>query len=126
MALPYAEYLARNSRAALSLVHVEANSDTSMQPEASTEYGVRNVDMAEYLESVSTQLRQVGIQAFTMVERGMPGQGIAEAAQKQNAELIIMSSHGRTGPGRGALGGVTDRVIHACHVPVLVVPARAV
>lgn len=38
------------------------------------------------------------------------------------AELVVMSSHGRTGLSRAFLGSVTEQVIRHSIVPVLVVP----
>lgn len=122
-ALPYAESLAKRSPAMVTLLYVEE----ATRPEASTAVvgSATEQDMAEYLRYISDRLRQAGISAVTSIRDGKPGQRIAELARLEKFDLVIMSSHGRTGPGRGAFGGVADRVIHGCHVPVLVIPTRA-
>lgn len=52
---------------------------------------------------------------------GYPGDEIVKLAKKIKADLIIMSTHGRSGLGRVLLGSVTDQVIHQAHCPVVVV-----
>ena len=51
---------------------------------------------------------------------GDPGHEIADYAQAQHAELIIMPSHGRTGIRRLLIGSVAERVVRLSHCPVLV------
>ena len=45
---------------------------------------------------------------------------IIAAAKKQNADLIVMASHGRKGIKRLLLGSETQQVLTHSHVPVLV------
>ncbi|MCH5376893.1 MAG: universal stress protein [Planctomycetes bacterium] len=54
------------------------------------------------------------------IEFGSPGYRIAEHAEKLDAELIVIPSHGRTGLKRMMLGSVAERVIRLSHCPVLV------
>ena len=42
-------------------------------------------------------------------------------AREQNADLVIMGTHGRRGLPRAILGSVTERVLRTCKVPVLTV-----
>ena len=51
---------------------------------------------------------------------GDPGHEIADYAQAQHAELIIMPSHGRTGIRRLLIDSVAERVVRLSHCPVLV------
>jgi len=51
---------------------------------------------------------------------GDPGHEIADYAQQQDAELIVMPSHGRTGIRRLLIGSVAERVVRLAHCPVLV------
>jgi len=59
-----------------------------------------------------------GIQIHATV--GDPGHSIAEYAQDNQADLIVLPSHGRTGIQRMLLGSVAERVIRLAHCPVLV------
>lgn len=54
------------------------------------------------------------------VSIGDPGHEIADYAQAQQAELIVMPSHGRTGIRRMLIGSVAERVVRLAHCPVLV------
>jgi nucleotide-binding universal stress UspA family protein len=46
---------------------------------------------------------------------------IVSYAEANDIDLIVMSTHGRSGIGRWAFGSVTDRVLHTGDIPVLVV-----
>jgi len=51
---------------------------------------------------------------------GEPAHGIANYAQQNNIELIVIPSHGRTGITRLLIGSVAERVVRLAHCPVLV------
>jgi nucleotide-binding universal stress UspA family protein len=51
---------------------------------------------------------------------GDAGQEIAEFAEKLEAGLIVLPSHGRTGLKRLLIGSVAERVVRLAHCPVLV------
>ncbi|MEX0641290.1 MAG: universal stress protein [Pirellulales bacterium] len=51
---------------------------------------------------------------------GDPGREVAEYAQTSGAELIVLSSHGRTGLSRLLIGSVAERIVRLAHCPVLV------
>ena len=51
-------------------------------------------------------------------------QEITEFAKTHNADLIVMSTHGRTGIKHLLLGSVAERVIRQSPCPVTVVPAK--
>jgi nucleotide-binding universal stress UspA family protein len=52
---------------------------------------------------------------------GDPGFEIASFAEKLNADLIVMPSHGRRGLGRLFLGSVAERVLRLAQCPVVVI-----
>jgi nucleotide-binding universal stress UspA family protein len=51
---------------------------------------------------------------------GDPGREVADYAESQKAELIVLSSHGRTGISRLLIGSVAERIVRLAHCPVLV------
>ncbi|MFB6164236.1 MAG: universal stress protein [Haloarculaceae archaeon] len=57
------------------------------------------------------------------VAHGPPAAVIADYADDEAVDLIVMGTHGRTGLGRILLGSVTERVVRRAHGPVLTVPA---
>jgi len=77
-----------------------------------------------YLEKVAAGLRNKGIKVNTMVATGHAAEEIVKAANNANAHLIAMSTHGRNGIVRWAIGSVTDEVIRLeGKIPVLAVHA---
>ena len=51
---------------------------------------------------------------------GDPGHEIADLAEREQAELIVLPSHGRTGLKRLLIGSVAERIVRLAHCPVLV------
>ena len=54
---------------------------------------------------------------------GDPATEIVREAHASNADLIVMSSHGRRGVRKMVFGSTTERVLRQTHVPVLIAPA---
>jgi nucleotide-binding universal stress UspA family protein len=74
------------------------------------------VQAASEAEEVAARL---GPTARTRVNVGSAAETILEAAVEERAELIAMSTHGRTGIARWAFGSVAEKVLRASSVPVL-------
>src|SRR5574342_577033 len=78
----------------------------------------------EYLASALKRLEQRGVSHVeTHVWYGPAAAAIVEAAQVQKADLIVMSTHGRSGLGRLILGSVAESVLRGTRTPILVVRA---
>jgi nucleotide-binding universal stress UspA family protein len=54
-----------------------------------------------------------------IVEIGVPDKKIVEKAEAEEADLIVISTHGRTGLDHMLVGSVTERVIARATCPVL-------
>jgi nucleotide-binding universal stress UspA family protein len=78
----------------------------------------------KYLDTIAAELRDKGIKVNTLVTVGHAAEEIIKTAEKTNADLIAMSTHGRSGLGRWALGSITDKVLHESRVPVLTVRSK--
>ncbi len=76
-----------------------------------------------YLNRIAKGLQKEGIKVRTEVLLGNPAEEIASFAEHDGADLIVMASHGRSGPSRWAYGSVTDKVFRASCVPVLMIRA---
>lgn len=68
-----------------------------------------------------TRLGESGVQVDTVVLTGPPAEGLAESAQATDVDLVVVGSRGRGAVARMLLGSVTDRLVHICPKPVLVV-----
>jgi nucleotide-binding universal stress UspA family protein len=80
-------------------------------------------DAASYLDKIAEILKGKGIDAKAEVLAGNPAEEIIKYARSSGVDLIIMSTHGRSGISRWVLGSVADRVIRHSSVPVLIKPA---
>ncbi|MEP7356216.1 MAG: universal stress protein [Anaerolineales bacterium] len=76
----------------------------------------------DYLAGLS--LPAADIPAHTRVLVGAPPEIIVAAAAEAGADLIAMSTHGRTGLTRLLYGSVAEAVLRGSPVPVLLVPNR--
>lgn len=121
-ALPYAATLARQSDGRVILVEaVEAHPFLGIDL---SEAQIAVVDQAESsLQRAARRLDDVGAAAETHVYYDDPVHAILDAADRHAADLIVMSTHGRSGVGRMLYGSVTDQILRRAAVPVLVVPS---
>jgi nucleotide-binding universal stress UspA family protein len=56
----------------------------------------------------------------TEIRHGDPASEILKAADERSIDLIAMATHGRSGPSRWVLGSVTEKVLRASTVPIVV------
>lgn len=77
-----------------------------------------------YLKSVAGHLMKEGLRVNTEVLTGAPAEQILAAAHAHNVDVIIMGTHGRSGPARWLLGSVADEVVRHTDRPVLLVSMR--
>jgi nucleotide-binding universal stress UspA family protein len=90
-----------------------------------TEEQIRVVHEAEeYLNAVQARLATKGIRKVeTSVWYGPPASAIVEAARVANADLIVMTTHGRSGLGRLILGSVAEAVLRGTSTPIMLLRA---
>jgi nucleotide-binding universal stress UspA family protein len=73
-----------------------------------------------YLHGIAAELESgAGVSSRQTVVRGQPSELIATRAADSGADLIVMTSHGRTGWSRAWLGSVADAVVRGVSIPVL-------
>lgn len=74
-----------------------------------------------YVKEIRLQAETEGIKAESFVGEGEAYQIITDLAKKEDVNVIVMSSHGRTGLKRLLMGSVAEKVIGHAPCPVLVV-----
>lgn len=80
-----------------------------------------------YLKRVAGELRALGYKVNTLVTDGDVATTICEVASAQDAGLIAMTTHGRSGVQRWLMGSVADRIIRTTSLPIyLVRPGKEV
>jgi len=77
--------------------------------------------MQDELTKVSEELMKGDVPSDILQRKGYPAHEILETCEDQRAELIAMSTHGRAGLSRWALGSVTEKVLQTARVPMLIV-----
>ena len=82
-------------------------------------------ELESYLTKVAESLKEKGINVKTAAVAGGAAESILDWARENKTDIIIMSSHGRTGIARWAFGSVTEKVLKESEIPVLVIPHRA-
>lgn len=119
-ALPKATEIAKQSPAT-EIVLLRAAEVSMLAGRDPIEAQVAVVHDAEaYLEAVAAALRADGVaNVTTSVWYGPPAPAIIEAADAARADLIVMSTHGRSGLGRFFLGSVAESVLRATNTPIL-------
>jgi universal stress protein A len=130
-AIDYAATLARPLDASLHLLHVVeepfAGGWEWYMPDAPALLERLKADSRTRLAEIADGLKKEGLAVTTEVRCAVPANGIVGAAADVGADLIVMSTHGRTGLPHLLLGSVAERVIRTAPCPVLAVrEARAV
>ena len=107
-----------------SLSHYVIAGEASVQvPYTEKEVEQIKRKVRDYLTKAGAALKEKGVTVKTKVVSGKPADEIIKAADELKADLIAMSTHGRSGLSRLTFGSVTDKVLRSGCVPVLVVRA---
>jgi nucleotide-binding universal stress UspA family protein len=78
---------------------------------------------ARYLDEFAKRLNCKGTLVETKVLYGHVAEELANYANPNGVDLVIMSTHGRSGVTRWVMGSVADKLLHSSRVPVLMVRA---
>ena len=75
----------------------------------------------KYIHDVARRFASTGTKVHGRIAEGAPADAILDAAKTEGATMIAMSTHGRSGLVRWALGSVAEKVARASNVPILLV-----
>ena len=75
----------------------------------------------DILQAAEAELKAAGVKYSAEVLSGPIGQTIAEHAERQGCDLIVMGRHGRSAVSDVLVGSVAMKVLHATRLPVLLV-----
>lgn len=74
-----------------------------------------------YMERKVQDTRSTGIKVSTRIVNDTPAKAILDVAKNESVDLIIITTHGRSGLGRAIVGSVADHVIRHAGIPVMVI-----
>ena len=111
-------------RVAESLVLPEGESRMAFTEEQWEEIEEKRIlDAQKYLEQLVERLDFKGAQLQTKVLSGKAADTLADYADGNDFDLIVIATHGRSGVSRWVWGSVAERILRSACVPVLMVRA---
>ncbi len=123
--------LARAFRAEVTVYHVVSRGELMQYSEEASagtdEYQLRPIPnpLETYQRAMSRFLRNhfsdliPAVKIHEKVDMGLPEKNIVSLAEEEESDLIVMSTHGRTGLSHILVGSVTEKVVRQAHCPVL-------
>ena len=114
----YACQLAKEVGAEVTILNVVTVDESGINKREMGEHKQRLDEfVAKNVADVSANLR-----ISKLVDAGQAYFAIIDCAENERIDLIVISSHGRSGLSRMLIGSVTDKVLRGASCPVLVVP----
>lgn len=114
-AIPVVARLGRGLDARVTLVHV--NPGGRAHPRWTREW--------TSIADAERELRASVLPVSTSTRRGRPAREILRACAEERADLLILGTRARLSPARRLLGSVTETLLHAAPIPLVLVPSRA-
>lgn len=126
VALARAVAIAEHHKARVVLVHAQADDapihdvDNAMLEQLGEVSAAVRIEEARQLSARLEEIQARGLRAELLTRVGPPGEVLAEAALEENADMIAVGTHGRTGISRFLLGSVAAATIRHATCDVLV------
>ena len=124
VALSYAQGLAEKLGSEIAVVYVEefklSDALENMTDLQTGEVEPVKYSAERYLEGIAARAPEVG----STVLFGHPAEAIVEYASKEDIDLIVMATHGRSGIRLWALGSTADKVVRVSNCPVMLIRAK--
>lgn len=121
-ALEMAARLASAYGAKLTIAHVVPLYDEELDLGTYAEFEQATEDYAnKLLEDAAQAVDLPPVQVDRQILRGTPAEAVTHAAQASDVGMVVVGSRGRGAVARMLLGSVSDRLVHVCQKPVLIV-----
>jgi nucleotide-binding universal stress UspA family protein len=78
-------------------------------------------DAQDYISKLENWLKAQGFPARGVITNGRASDEIMDYSQKNNVDIIVMSTHGRSGISRFYFGSIAEKVSRHSPIPVLLV-----
>ncbi len=130
--IPYVQELATKLKAEVILFQVvpppspviTIPGETMQIPYTPAQVELWRIDALAYLEKTADEFKSRHIKVISEARVGDTAQEIITAADELKADLVAMSTHGRSGIRRWALGSTADKVLHGGNTSLFLVRAQ--
>lgn len=129
--LPHVTAVAQRFNSKILLLRVVTGSSTiaaagMVTPAHDSETLAEEIEREEneakaYLMGIALELKGKNLHVEWLILQGMAGNTIVSCAVNNKADLIAISTHGRSGLGRAVFGSVADFVLRQSGLPILVI-----
>jgi nucleotide-binding universal stress UspA family protein len=121
--LPYVVELAAKLKAQVTLLEILKLNYISPNMEHVDMLNSMRKEANDYLAGIANSLKQKGLEAKSEVVEalGDESEEIIKYTQKNCMDVIVMATHGRSGPRRWVLGSVTNKVLREGSSPLMIV-----
>lgn len=127
-AIPYAVEMAKKFDARIVLLRcmvlpepILVGMDMALPEHYADLQQAERTHVEEYLQRVKDRPELKDLVDEVKVPFGAPGEAILEFCDVEQCDLIVMSSHGRTGFSKFVYGSVAEKVLHHANCPVLLI-----
>ncbi len=123
--LPHVVAMARAFDASVTLLQVLEREKAPAQQGFVDPLGwyMGNAEAQAYLDGLAARFREAGTKAETVVIEGRAAEQIIEHVRQHAVDLLILSSHGRSGLSGWNVSGVVQKTIMRAYVPVMMIRA---
>ncbi len=120
--LPHAEAIAKQRGAELiEIVLLRVIESPIVSDHYFRNVPVTKEEVSQYLDKIERRLKHNGLKVRSQILEGDPAEQIISYASKNPSNLIVMSTHARSGIGRWFYGSITATVLHRASSPVFLV-----
>ena len=123
--LKHVTELAKLLRSQVLLVHVADGWAARNMEQLNLRESQEMKEDRAYLERITQELRQAGVEADSVLAAGDPAKEIAAAAEREKVDLIAMATHGHSLLGDVVHGTTATALRHVSRIPVLMVRVPA-
>jgi nucleotide-binding universal stress UspA family protein len=128
--LPFVEELAQKFESRVIFMQIIEPSVVMVSPYDIAPYNVAEEmkshmeEGQKYLAGIEGAFRSKGIETKSYIQDGPVVPTVLDMAERENADLIAMASHGRTGLSRVFYGSVAAGILHRADRPLLLIRAQ--
>jgi nucleotide-binding universal stress UspA family protein len=123
--LPHGLAMAQTLGARATLLQVVEQMQSHGQSRAidPLEWHYSEAEAGAYLQDVAERLHLAGVSAARVLLQGDPAERVIDHAQAEHADLILLSSHGRSGLSGWNVSSVVQKILARAYISILLVPA---